>query len=538
MSRQSGRLPPGMRDREDLDDLIEQVRAASGDHEVVELDESGDSVLSKRSDRQQKVTAEQDAVNLEEVDPDIADAVDEMFGLKDPEPEPPALPSGGASMKARAKEPTSPGVPGELPPIKGPRVSARHDAPTPTKPPPIVASSEKASGGNELTPEFFKDKRATNPTPAAAVPVAPTRSGMGAAPASPSIDMPSGLGIDGTDGPVAPEVHVPPPSAAIGSVSLGDELSGLGSGSHPVAPGGRAGPGFQSGGFGAVPDGSPMSPNVDVVGPPLGGGPAGDHSQSGSYAAPSVRSRFRQSGSFEKLDGAALELDLDRVKSTGSRRAVREIDKAIDDLEDTGGRKNKKSKPGAFVTGIADRTVPPSGSRPSTTKSPSDGPGPGIWLAGLALVLIIGTLAFGATKGWFSEPPTEITDFSSWLEGAEAYDAAIANQRDTHEPVLVYFRETVCSECDELEGAILRASAVDERIAEFMRIEIDPAEDSESSRITTRHGISGFPALVFMQSGEPSAQRVNFRVQRGAELYLQTPGEFLLTVDELLAAQD
>lgn len=77
-----------------------------------------------------------------------------------------------------------------------------------------------------------------------------------------------------------------------------------------------------------------------------------------------------------------------------------------------------------------------------------------------------------------------------WYSGKSGYDTAIRNQKNTGEPVGIYFYTDWCGYCQEFEKNVLKSQKVISAMKYSLRVRVNCDEEKE---IAKQYGVDSFP---------------------------------------------
>jgi thiol-disulfide isomerase/thioredoxin len=122
----------------------------------------------------------------------------------------------------------------------------------------------------------------------------------------------------------------------------------------------------------------------------------------------------------------------------------------------------------------------------------------------------------------------------SWYEGASGYQDAVAEARDTHKPMTVYFRTDWCPYCRRLDSELLGSGPVIAYLRSVVKVRINPEAGAVEKEIARRYGVTGYPSLYLHQAAAPSFAKFSAYTQGNDGWHLCSPEEFVDRVRKLL----
>lgn len=90
-----------------------------------------------------------------------------------------------------------------------------------------------------------------------------------------------------------------------------------------------------------------------------------------------------------------------------------------------------------------------------------------------------------------SAPP--LPTYSGWLTGAAGYEDALARQRESASPVLVYFFTDWCPYCKQFDASVAPSS--DSR---FLRVRVNAEAGGMDKQLAAKFGVRGYPSIFLL----------------------------------------
>jgi thiol:disulfide interchange protein len=132
-----------------------------------------------------------------------------------------------------------------------------------------------------------------------------------------------------------------------------------------------------------------------------------------------------------------------------------------------------------------------------------------------------------ASKGERADKTTPQKDVSAlWRSGAEGYEAARREQQEANAPLVVYFYTDWCPYCDQFNERVLQTSEVQNALAPFAKVRINPEDGPKEEAISEQFGVSGYPSFFVVPAGTQSPIKLSRSKSVGGEWVERTPGEF------------
>jgi thiol:disulfide interchange protein len=123
---------------------------------------------------------------------------------------------------------------------------------------------------------------------------------------------------------------------------------------------------------------------------------------------------------------------------------------------------------------------------------------------GLLYGLIILVLAFSGYAVFHSVETRQriAVVFKDWYEDKPGHDRALAEQKTTRRPVLVYIYAPWCPHCQQFNANILSNPTVRQAITQYPHVRIAPDHGPGERQLMARYGAEGYPAFyVVMPDG-------------------------------------
>ncbi|HUP48591.1 MAG TPA: thioredoxin fold domain-containing protein [Thermoanaerobaculia bacterium] len=151
---------------------------------------------------------------------------------------------------------------------------------------------------------------------------------------------------------------------------------------------------------------------------------------------------------------------------------------------------------------LAKASPPFTGRRPSPQvrpATPPHGSGAVSWPKLIKICLVLAV----AFVGWrYMTSPAAGT--SSWHQDAEGFDQAVAEQKTTGNPILLYFYTDWCGFCRRLENDVFASSRFGRRYASMIKVKVNPEHGGDERALAARYRIRGYPTVFLVRSGKRS----------------------------------
>ena len=98
-----------------------------------------------------------------------------------------------------------------------------------------------------------------------------------------------------------------------------------------------------------------------------------------------------------------------------------------------------------------------------------------------------------------------------WYQGAAGFEQAIAEQKSSGKPVLVYFRTDWCGYCKRLDHDVFKSSTFGQRYgSSLLKVEVNPEKGSAEASLAERYNLRGVPTVIVLASGNASQAIVGY----------------------------
>jgi hypothetical protein len=114
-----------------------------------------------------------------------------------------------------------------------------------------------------------------------------------------------------------------------------------------------------------------------------------------------------------------------------------------------------------------------------------------------------------------------------WYENASGYQDAVAEARDTHKPMAVYFRTDWCPYCRQLDRGLLSSGPVLAYLRSVVKVRINPEAGAAEWAIARRYGVTGYPSLYLHRAAAGSFVKISGYTQGSDGPRLFSPEEFV-----------
>ena len=118
--------------------------------------------------------------------------------------------------------------------------------------------------------------------------------------------------------------------------------------------------------------------------------------------------------------------------------------------------------------------------------------------------------------------------FVGWYEDKKGYDKALADQKSTHKPMLVYIYAPWCPHCKRFSAEVLSDSKMRAFVQAYPHVRIAPDDGDAEKKLMTDFGAQGFPSFYVVMPDQKRIQIDTFI--NGPQPRLKTPLEFMKSI--------
>jgi len=155
-------------------------------------------------------------------------------------------------------------------------------------------------------------------------------------------------------------------------------------------------------------------------------------------------------------------------------------------------------------------------------------------LTPLSLLLTLVVVCCGAVAADKETPEPASGGSFAWHENAKGFELALDEALETETPLAVYFYTDWCGYCRQLEREVLYRAETEDYMRHVTKVRINPEKGQTENQIAQRYGVYGFPSFYFHAGPGHEAKRLSGRVKRDGEWQMQTPEEFVETMQSLV----
>lgn len=120
--------------------------------------------------------------------------------------------------------------------------------------------------------------------------------------------------------------------------------------------------------------------------------------------------------------------------------------------------------------------------------------------------------------------------FVGWYEDKPGYEKALADQKQTGKPMLVYIYAPWCPHCKQFSAQVLSAPKMQQFVQNYPHVRIAPDHGKAEEQIMSEYGAKGYPSFYVVM---PDGKRTELQTYTDPEHpRLKTPEEFKRTILE------
>lgn len=100
---------------------------------------------------------------------------------------------------------------------------------------------------------------------------------------------------------------------------------------------------------------------------------------------------------------------------------------------------------------------------------------------------------------------------SSWYQGADGYERAVAQQKSTSQPIILYFYTEWCGYCKKLDREVLSTAKFGNTYPSVIKVKVNPEKDGRAAgALAARYEIRGFPTIFVVPPKGRAASIVGY----------------------------
>ena len=154
--------------------------------------------------------------------------------------------------------------------------------------------------------------------------------------------------------------------------------------------------------------------------------------------------------------------------------------------------------------------------------------GHAVILALLVLLMALGGLVLLGSHQTASRQKKLPVSFVGWYEDKSGYDRAMADQRETQKPVLVYIYAPWCPHCKTFSAKVLADSKMKAFLQDYPHVRVAPDHGEAEKKIMDDYGAPGYPAFYVVMPSQQHSQIETFVMKPKPRL--KTPLEFMKSI--------
>ncbi|MCI0505490.1 MAG: thioredoxin family protein [Gammaproteobacteria bacterium] len=125
-----------------------------------------------------------------------------------------------------------------------------------------------------------------------------------------------------------------------------------------------------------------------------------------------------------------------------------------------------------------------------------------------ALITFAVIIAAAALMAFQLTQFTVNTSLNHWHSGAKGYQSALALQKTTHKPVVVFFHTDWCASCKRLRENVLATPEFDQYLENVIPVKINPESGSKEREIADNYGVTGYPVFLLINANADKVTRI------------------------------
>jgi thiol-disulfide isomerase/thioredoxin len=125
---------------------------------------------------------------------------------------------------------------------------------------------------------------------------------------------------------------------------------------------------------------------------------------------------------------------------------------------------------------------------------------------------------------------------AAWYVGAEGFDRAEREQRETRAPMVAFVYTNWCPHCRRFLAGILENGTTRRFLEPFVKVKVNPETGPQERALASRLGAKGYPTFLVFPGAGDLPRKVGTHRREGAGWRLRTPEEFNAAVTAAVAA--
>jgi len=128
--------------------------------------------------------------------------------------------------------------------------------------------------------------------------------------------------------------------------------------------------------------------------------------------------------------------------------------------------------------------------------------------------------------------------FVGWYEDKKGYDKALADQKTTHKPMLVYIYAPWCPHCKHFSAQVLADRRMRAFVQAYPHVRIAPDDGEAEKKIMADFGAQGYPSFYVVMPDQKRIQIETFTPgDPNSPPRLKTPIEFMKSILQATGGQ-
>lgn len=107
-----------------------------------------------------------------------------------------------------------------------------------------------------------------------------------------------------------------------------------------------------------------------------------------------------------------------------------------------------------------------------------------------------------------------------WRTGDRGYEDAVFDQKQTGQPLIVYFATPWCGYCTVLEKNVLQTKKVRDALGAYAKVKINPEDSPDAEMIARKFGVSGYPSVFVVPPGNKFPEKVPASGAAGPDAFI------------------
>ncbi len=145
----------------------------------------------------------------------------------------------------------------------------------------------------------------------------------------------------------------------------------------------------------------------------------------------------------------------------------------------------------------------------------------------VGLMVIISLFAIGKS---FMQKKTQESAFEGWYENASGYEAALAEQKQSEKPLLVYIHTTWCPYCKKVNEGLMSHPEMIAYLEGYIKVRVNPEASPKEEAIMRQFHATGFPSIYIRKSPDTAYVKIPPFNNHA----LKTPQEFIDSLEVVI----